>query len=276
MYLFTQTTDTKVKNNPFDDEGRKIREKQESLARTLENVINVPIVSANQENKRVLEEYRNDEDYAIDIEEENKIFEELVNNLRQSYDEINEPVVETQPQKEELVHIEKPITIYNTYDYENFNADDTYSEISEAQNNMSSIRERAEKAKRDAEESERILEKLSLEYEEKQKQLKETEKRSLMVNQQLADTLMTKKSFLDQKKKQYENEINDSNQRTANNNSKIIEFRDLIHSTEAKRKEIDTKITRNEELLNTLSNSLSYDDILNSFNEDEDVNRRIG
>lgn len=291
MYLFTQRTIDEIKDNPFDDEGRKIKEKQESLSRTLENVVNVPLNSKsfefenvnivdtnskNQEVKELLDEDKNEDSYAIDLEEENRIFEELVNNLRESYDEVNQSVDSVEPQKEETTVIQQPITVYNTYDYESFNADDTYSEISEAQNNMSSIRERAEKAKKEAEESERILEKLSLEYEEKQKQLKETEKRNLIVNQQLADTLMTKKSFLDQKKKQYENEINSSNQRTANNNSKIIEFRDLIHSAEARKKEIDNKITRNEELLNTLSNSLSYEDILNSYNDSDEMNRRIG
>ena len=55
MYWFTQNLDTIVKDNPFDDEGRKIRESKESLMRTRDRLESgvVPINPKSLENVKI-------------------------------------------------------------------------------------------------------------------------------------------------------------------------------------------------------------------------------
>lgn len=297
MYLITQTRidDKELRDNPFDDEGRKIKEKQESLMRTLDNVVNVPVNSKyvnNISTKSEIDYYLDDselidnnDDFSVDLEEEDRIFEELVNNLKNTYEQdqvvnnarsgvepvapVVEPVVESS--KTDVKEEEPVNAVRFTSVGDDFDVNSTYTEISEAQDTITSIREKAEQAKRDAEESERILERLILQNEETQRQLKETEKRSRIVEQRLADALLAKKSVLNQEIRKKEIEINNSNMQREKNNSKILEYRDMIRSAENRTNAMNERITKSVELLDSLSNTLNYGgkDFVDSYDEDD-------
>lgn len=144
-------------------------------------------------------------------------------------------------------NIEKALS--NTFDF-----DTTMVAINQTRKEFKSVAEKAVMATQAANESEELLEKISSEYSEAEKQLKEKERRSLEMEQKIIEILNSEKDRISQQMQEKESLINDANRRKEQNNDKIVDFRSKINSTMEKANEIDEKISKQEELLNTLVN----------------------
>ncbi len=287
MHLFsrTKTEGETVKDNEYGDVVRKIKERQESLMRTLENVVNVPMSAKaiemdtvkinNYVEKPIIEEEQHNETLTnkFDLEQEfdydRDAYKNLFNNLN-----IDEDVeVRTELPKETMNYNEQS-NIVQFPDVGGFDVNSTYSEIKGAQNTIVSMRERAQMARRDADESDRILESVIARNEESQRRLREAELRSQALEKELLNLLSIQKASLDKEIKRTESIINDSNRRYEMNNSKIGEYESQIKAIDEKTSELTAKNLSKEELLNSfqqiLKNEYDYTD-----SNDEETYRRV-
>ena len=181
--------------------------------------------------------------------------------------------VRTELPKETMNHNEQS-NIVQFPEVGGFDVNSTYSEIKGAQNTIVSMRERAQMARRDADESDRILESVIARNEESQRRLREAELRSQTLEKELLNLLSIQKASLDKEIKRTESIINDSNRRYEMNNSKIGEYESQIKAIDEKTSELTAKNLSKEELLNSfqqiLKNEYDYTD-----SNDEETYRRV-
>ena len=209
----------------------------------------------------------NDFSKFIKNESEYSFEEHIVSEMQPSVDigEFNEEKINTEPSKPKIgeygipANIEKVLS--NTFDF-----DTTVVAINKTKKQYQNISEKANIATQAAIESEELLQKVSDEYSEAEKHLKEKEQKSIEMEQKIISILNTEKNRLDQQMQEKETLINDANRRKEQNNDKIVDFRTKINSTIEKANEIDEKISRQEELLNTL---VGFNINLDEYNLDD-------
>lgn len=287
MYLFsrTKTEGEKVKDNEYGDVVRKIKERQESLMRTLENVVNVPMSAKtiemdtvkinNYVEKPIIEEEQHNETFTnkFDSEQEFDYDRDAYKNLFNNLNIDEDTKIRTELPKETMNYSEQS-NIVQFPEVGEFDVNSTYSEIKGAQNTIVSMRERAQMARRDADESDRILESVIARNEESQRRLREAELRSQALEKELLNLLSIQKASLDKEIKRTESIINDSNRRYEMNNSKIGEYESQIKAIDEKTSELTAKNLSKEELLNSfqqiLKNEYDYTD-----SNDEETYRRV-
>lgn len=169
----------------------------------------------------------------------------------------NEPVeleIKEEPAKineTEASHYGMPASIekilVNTVDF-----DTTVVAINQTREKFKNVSEQANRAEQDAKESDRLLEKISYEYTEAERQLKEKEMKSKEIEQKILSLLNTEQDRLSQQMQEKENVIDKANKRKEENDGKIVDFKTKISSTLEKASEYDEMISKQEQLLNTL------------------------
>lgn len=137
--------------------------------------------------------------------------------------------------------------LVNTVDF-----DTTVVAINQTREKYKNVAEQANRAEQDAEESAKLLEKISNEYTEAEKQLKEKELKSKAMEQKIISLLNNEQSRLTQQLQEKEDVINNAKRRKEENNDKIVDFKTKISSTLEKANEYDAMLSRQEELLSTL------------------------
>lgn len=137
--------------------------------------------------------------------------------------------------------------LVNTVDF-----DTTVVAINQTREKYKNVAEQANRAEHDAEESDKLLQKISDEYSEVEKQLREKELRSKAMEQKILSLLNNEQNRLSQQLQEKESVINNANRRKEENNDKIVDFKTKISSTLEKSNEYDAMLSRQEELLNTL------------------------
>ena len=156
--------------------------------------------------------------------------------------------------------------LVNTVDF-----DTTVVAINQTREKFKNVAEQANKAEHDAEESDKLLEKISNEYNEVEKQLREKELRSKSMEQKILSLLNNEQNRLSQQLHEKENVINNANRRKEENNDKIVDFKAKINSTLEKANEYDEMISKQEELLNTLVGfNMNFDE---KIDEDKNVSK---
>lgn len=188
----------------------------------------------------------------------------LSDNISSSYDEVIfepkvEQTIETQPEivvptEESVTKNEKYVLPANVEKIlsSTFDFDTTVVAINQTREKYMNVSEQADIATQAANESDTLLQKVSSEYEEAEKRLREKEKHSLAMEQKIMSILASEQDRLSQQMQEKETVINDANRRKEENNDKIVDFRSKINSTIEKYNEIDERISRQEELLNSL------------------------
>ena len=114
------------------------------------------------------------------------------------------------------------------------------------------VSEKANLAAQAANESDKLLEEVSNKYSAAEKELQEKEKRSREMEKRIITLLQDERTRLSRELQEKENLINDANKRKEQNDGKIVDFRSKINSTLERTNKVDEKISRQEELLNTL------------------------
>ena len=137
--------------------------------------------------------------------------------------------------------------LVNTVDF-----DTTVVAINQTREKYKNVAEQANRAEHDAEESDKLLQKISDEYSEVEKQLREKELRSKAMEQKIISLLNNEQNRLSKQLQEKESVINNANKRKEENNGKIVDFKTKISSTLEKSNEYDAMLSRQEELLNTL------------------------
>ena len=190
-------------------------------------------VNTTEDNQKLTQDY---EEHIIVEEKENEVpFEEPT--LKDTSTEIGKYGIP--------VNIEKALS--STFDFDN-----TMVAIHQTREEFKNVSQQANMATKAANESEELLQKVSSEYSEAEKQLREKEKRSLEMEQKIISILNSEKDRISQQMHEKESLINDANKRKEQNDGKIVDFRSKINSAKEKENEIDEKLSRQEELLNTL------------------------
>jgi len=130
--------------------------------------------------------------------------------------------------------------------------DTTVVAINQTREKVMDVSEKANLAAQAANESDKLLEEVSNKYSAAEKELQEKEKRSREMEKRIITLLQDERTRLSRELQEKENLINDANKRKEQNDGKIVDFRSKINSTLERTNKVDEKISRQEELLNTL------------------------
>ena len=166
---------------------------------------------------------------------------------------IEEPkiVEESVNQVTEASHYGMPANIeqilVNTVDF-----DTTVVAINQTREKYKNVAEQANMAAQAAEESAKLLAKVSNEYTEAERSLKEKELKSKEMEQRILALLNSEQNRLSQQMQEKENVIDNANKIKEENNGKIVDFKTKINSTLEKANEYDEMISKQEQLLNRL------------------------
>lgn len=240
-------------NSLLEGDEKPINVKEHMIINIMKKSIN-NISDINSEETNAIEE--NSEDIAYEEHIINDDFEKKVefDNTSDIADEMNNVM----GQYGIPANIERILS--STFDF-----DTTMVAINQTRKQFKDVSEEANIAAQEADKSDELLQKVSDEYTEVERQLKEKEQRSKEMEQKIISILTSEKDRLSQQMHEKEAFINNANKRKEQNNDKIVNFRSKINSTMEKANEIDEKISRQEELLNTLVGfNINLDDYQNN------------
>ena len=192
------------------------------------------------------------EEHIVNESKEKVDFEEPTKDLEKANTEIGQYGIP--------VNIEKALS--STFDFDN-----TMVAIHQTREEYKNVSEKANMAAQAANESEELLQKVSSEYSEAERQLKEKEKKSMEMEKKIISILNSEKDRINQQMQEKESLINDANKRKEQNDDKIVDFRSKIDSAKERVNEIDERISRQEELLNTL---VGFNINLEDYNLDDE------
>ena len=247
-YIFTDIGASESYTTPFNIRNCNLEDDYNKINNITKK--NTSLYYNNSEENRVIGKttsFRNS--IAEDNREDNNISNKFIKKKRTS----NQYQVEGIPEERKLVFSDNSSSSEDNKNKDKaFDFDTTMVAINETRKQFKDVSEEADLAAQEANESEELLQKVSNEYTEVEKQLKAKEKHSKEMEKKIISILTSEKDRLSQQLHEKETMISRANKIKEQNNDKIVDFRSKINSTIEKSNEIDERISKQEELLNTL------------------------
>ena len=267
-YNIKQFELNEVEDFEYNQKPNKIKEKEESLKNTLNNIVNIPygnIIDVTKENNKgyeidtpnYLEVVAGKRGKPINLRNfmlENVINQAIVRdkkNLKINEDEkINELATKE-------IEIEEPTVKTN-----NSTIQDKINELDEVKNKNFEIKDKASKIRAELEESDKNVQETSMKLTEFEKRYQELEEISMQNEKRILEALERQKQLLEQEMNENSQLIKDADKIKKENETKIIEFNSKIDSTIKKTDLINEKISRQEQILKSLGyNNEDHDEI---------------
>jgi len=293
----TQKEFYEVLDNQVDKAGNKIKLRSvsyENLMRHLKNIpyttINAPQIDSSKINlpKESVDWELTPKQYMDYIDGGNKpinVKETMIDNIRKhSLEVMDEKVIDENqteisnevelPQQKKVEEVENKVELDSVVNL-NIKNDDvdvqkTFEEINNIRQQVLDKKVEADQAQKEADESDKAVQELGVQYTEAQKQLQEAKIRNSEVKKQVLMAINSQSSTLANAKKQYESVINEANKRKEENQNKIDEINPKIKTVEDETISLNNDTARAEEFLNAI-----YSDNTTQFpyvNEIENTN----
>lgn len=260
-------------DSDFDQSGNRIKLRSESLRNTRKHLKNVPyhvadvpkIVSSkikDSDEKNVVTEKHDD---TIEVKQEDVV--EAIEEKSEEVEKVTAKKTEESMTKNDSTYIP--------------NLDDTFVGLKQAREQLENMQLAAIQAQQEADESDKELNRVSIEEAEVQKKLEETLARQNRIQEEIAAILKKQSSTLAEAQKQHEDSIGLARKKTENNQSKIIEFKNKIGETKEHILDLENHIAAQQEILNRLSqleminhsNSDLLDSTLTFADESEEISK---
>lgn len=153
------------------------------------------------------------------------------------------------------------------------NIDEDFEEIKNIRQEVLNKKEAAEQAQKEADESDKTVQELGIQYTEVQKQLQEAKAKNKEMKQKVLVALRSQSTTLINAKKQYESLIEDANKRKELNQNKIAEINPKIKTVEDETISLNNDTAKAEEFLNAIYSNNIVEFPYENMNEEEKIRK---
>ena len=258
-YNITQFELNEVEDFEYDEKPNKIKEKEESLKNTINNIMNIPY-------KSVIVEQPKEENKKYEIDTPNRL--EVIAgkkgkpiNLRSFMLEnvINQAIardkknIDIQEDKT-IEEVKKEIEQESNKEEKVSNSviQEKISELDDVKSKTFEIRDKASRVRIELEESDKAVQETSMKLTEFEKKYQELEEISLQNERKILEALEKQRQIYEQEMDESNRLIKDADKIKKENEDKIMEFNSKIDSTIKKTDLINEKISRQEQILKSL------------------------
>lgn len=295
----TQTEISETIDNPIDKAGNKIKLRSVSHENIIRHLKNIPYktkkgpqIKSSKINlpKEAVEWNLTPKQYVESIETGRKpinVKENMIENIKK-HSEIaveetkEEPEVKVTPKIKE----EKEIVVKDEFNKKmekdqvvevsaDVDVEKKYKEIDSIREKVISKKELMEKAKQEADDSDKQVQDLGVQYTEVQKQLQEAKIRNKEMKSKLLAALKNQKETLTIATQQYDRMIEEANKRKEANKNLTAEMQPKIDNTQNETANINNDTARIEEYLNAIISDkfIDFESKNNSLEEEKNFRR---
>lgn len=270
---------TEVFDNPIDQTGNKIKLRNVSHENLVKHLKNIPYKTkkgdkikdskVNQEKEKVEWELKPVEsmEYIGVAQKPINVKQSMLENIIKHSEVINpeeknmmdnNEVSETKENQTEKIIINKETSINSNESNAQLNVENDFEEIKFIRQEVLNKKLEAEQAQKEADESDKTVQELGVQYTEVQKQLQEAKTRNKEMKKKVLAALRSQSDTLNNAKKQYESVIEDANKRKEANQNKIAEINPKIKTVEDETVVLNNDTAKAEEFLNAIySNNIT-------------------
>lgn len=276
MVNITQKELEVVRDNEIDSLGNRIKLKSSSMVNLGNHRINVPFATVKDVNS-ALDLPVEDKSYTLLSDTFAEVInghskpinvkDKMINSIRSKYnntisvvsDEAERPslskfedvTVDDYSNKEnDAVNIQEEVTVSEVSEDNDINK--MYQEVTNTREKLLNIKQEAVRAENDANESEKKVQELGVEFNETEKTLQEAEARKQEIQKKIIFELRNQLATMNAEKEKYNDAIFNANQRKEESQNRIIDFESKINDNRQKISSVNDDIAREEEKYNTL------------------------